>query len=171
MYNGNGTGAAYGRKKLIPALLAVIVSLAFCGCSGESGEAAVSGEEVAIAASFRQEGGGALHGDTVRFSYGENSAERPLDEDGKTKITGLPRTGDLKLTVLDRQAKARGAMTLSLSEGAVIDAATDDSGVGHVTLRRDMDEVALVFVLGDDGALRCSLWSTQPDSPNLSQEE
>lgn len=129
-------------------------------------------DDLTLMAGFSKEDGIALSGNTVRLSSGEGGKDYPLDGSGKLQATGLPRNGDLFLTVLDPQGQAAGKMTLSISEGAVIDATTSEEGTGHITLRKDTDIIALSFSLSDDGSLQCSLWLTQPDgrSRTLSQE-
>ena len=129
-------------------------------------------DDLTLMAGFSKEDGIALGGNTVRLSSGESGRDYPLDGSGKLQITGLPRNGDLFLTVLDPQGQAAGKMTLSISEGAVIDATTGEDGIGHITLRRDTDVIALSFSLLEDGSLQCSLWLTQSDGHNrtLSQE-
>ena len=139
--------------------------LLLCACSGAVQESLSPEEtknEIAIEASFRQEDGIDLHGGTIRFAFDGNSIDYTLEDDGECIISGLPRVGDLMLTVFDRQDQLRGAMTLSLSEGAVIDASTDDSGVGHILLRGDTDKVSLAFILKSDGSLLCDLQLTYP---------
>lgn len=139
--------------------------LLLCCCLGavrESPPSEESKNEIAITASLNQEDGTDLCGGSVRFAFGEDSIEHPLGDDGEFTVFGLPRVGDLKLTVFDRQERMQGAMILSLSQGAVIDATTDDSGVGHILLRGDTDEVALAFLLKSDGSLLCTLRLTRP---------
>ena len=150
----------------IPIVMGLLLLL--CGCSGAVQKNSPLEEtegKIAIAAMFRQEDGIDLRGSTIRFAFGENSISHPLGDDGECIISDLPRVGDLMLTVFDRQERIQGAMTLSLSEGAVIDAATDDSGIGHIILRGDTDEVALAFVLKNDGSLLCALRLTRPGPP------
>lgn len=74
----------------------------------------------------------------------------------------LPRNGSFMLALLDRQEQTQGTMRLSFSEGAVIDATTGKDGIGYVMVSRDTDEVALYFVLTDDGELQCTLWLSRP---------
>jgi len=146
-------------REKISVLFTVILLLVLYGCSNavEEAPSETGGNELTIAASFLREDGSALCDSTARFSFEENSVEHPLDGGGELKVSGLPRSGELTLTVLDRQERERGRMALSVSEGAVIDAATDESGVGHITLRGDTEEVALLFTLRDDGSLLCAL--------------
>lgn len=155
------------RKKMY-VLFAGVFLLASCGCSGDAKNdlfpAGGSPDEIMIAASFQQEDGIALGDSVVRFSFEENSVDYSLDHSGELEIFGLPRSGDLTLTVFDQQEQTRGTMALSVSEGAVIDAVTDESGVGHITLREDTEEVALFFTLKNDGSLLCALRLIQPDS-------
>jgi len=135
----------------------VLMPLIFYGCSNGTDDMRPSADEVALSASFQQEDGTGLCGSTVRFSFGGKLEDYFLDDNGEVSVSGLPRSGELSLAVLDRQEQVQGGMMLSLSEGAVIDATTDDGGVGHITLRKDTDEVKLLFVLKDDGSLLCSL--------------
>jgi len=145
-------------REKICVLFTVTVFLVLYGCSNaiEETPTEAAENELTIAASFLREDGSVLGDSKARFSFGETSVEHPLDG-GELKISGLPRSGDMTLTVLDRQEYEQGAMALSVSERAVIDAATDESGVGHITLRGDTEEVALLFTLRDDGSLVCAL--------------
>lgn len=113
-------------------------------------------DSLCVSARFQAESGDALQGGAAQFSGEESS--HPLDSGGEIRASGLPRSGELLMTLFDQRQEVRGAMTLSLSEGAVIDATTGEDGVGHITIRRDTSEVALLFVLTEDGALRCTLW-------------
>lgn len=164
-------------KKMIGILIVVPLLLLLYGCSGGSAEnippVEAPADEITVSASFQQEDGGALSGNTVRLSFGESTLEGSLDEYGALKLSGLPRMGDWMLTVLDLQEQVQGGMTISLSEGTIIDATTSESGIGYITLRGDTDEVALFFVLRNDGSLICSLQLTQPDLHGLdfSQED
>lgn len=120
-------------------------------------------DDLTLMAGFSKEDGIALGGNTVRLSSGENGRDYSLDGSGKLQITGLPRQGDLLLTVFDSQGQTAGRMTLTISEGAVIDATTGEDGTGHITLRRDTDIIAISFFLLDDGSLQCSLRLAQSD--------
>jgi len=139
-------------------LLLVGLLLILCSCTDASEESAVPDERgVTVAAWFRQEDGTALRNHILRISSGEQSEERTLDADGETRVSGLARDSSFALTVLDQQEQPKGAMSLTFTEGAVIDATTDESGNGHVTLRMDTEEVALTFLLRSDGTLQCAL--------------
>lgn len=120
-------------------------------------------DDLTLMAGFSKEDGIALGGNTVRLSSGEDGRDYSLDGSGKLQITGLPRQGDLLLTVFDSQGQTAGRMTLTISEGAVIDATTSEDGTGHITLRRDTDTIAISFFLLDDGSLQCSLRLAQSD--------
>ena len=138
-----------------------ITSLLFLGgCSRTveqtSGSAEASG--LTMRAAFEEEDGTPLSNCTVRFSDGENSADYQADQDGALTISGLPTGGELTASVLDGREEPQGTVTLSFSRGAVIDAVTGEDGVGHITIRSDTDEVALLFVLQEDGVLTCALW-------------
>lgn len=156
------------KVKKIGTFAALGLLLALCGCIGS--ENSTDGEagrnELSVAASFHCEDGTSLRGGNVRLVYGEVSTEHPLDDAGQTSIAGLPRAGELLLTVLDRQEQRQGTMTLAFSEGAVIDAVTDENGVGHITARQDTNEIALLFILRDDGSLLCTLRLSQSAAPD-----
>ena len=135
---------------------ALLLLLLLSGCAGI--DAAPRGkegeEELSIAAVFQTESGNALHGSASYFSAETSSDHYQVDSDGTASIPGLPRNGELVLALFDQQQEVQGAITLSFSE----DAMTDEDGVGHITVRNDTNEVALIFVLTEDGALRCTLW-------------
>lgn len=82
-------------------------------------------------------------------------------------VSGLPRSGKLLLTLFDPQQEVQGAMTLSFDRGAVIDAITSQDGVGHIIVRNDTSEVALIFILTKDGTLQCTLWLERTASSNV----
>lgn len=161
-------------KKYISVSLFIILLLFFMAYihTVEDGAAEDEKRDLTLMAGFSRGDGIALGGNTVRLSSGEGGTDYPLDGSGKLQITGLPRNGSLLLTVLDPQGQAIGGITLSISEGAVIDAATSEDGIGHITLRRDTDMIAISFSLLDDGSLQCSLWLTQSDGHrrNVSRE-
>jgi len=123
---------------------------------------------VTLSARFRREDGMALSGQSIRLSDGENSMEYPLDEEGQLQITGLPKTGTYTVSVVEDDKEA-GTMTLDLSVGSVIDAATDADGVGHVTLREDTDTVSLDFILDENGVLTCSLRLSASDGQGANE--
>lgn len=123
------------------------------------------GHDITVIAGFSREDGRSLTENTVRFSSGEEGTDHPLNENGELRISGLPRQGDLLLSVFDDQGQTLGAMTLSFSEGAVIDATTGEDGVGYITLRDDTDVVALFFLMAEDGSLQCRLWLTYSYPP------
>jgi len=151
-------------------LLLAGLLLSLCSCADIPGESASLDEKaVTITASFQQEDGTALCGGTVRLSRGEDSMTRTLDDSGEAQLSSLPRSGTFALTVLDGQEQSQGTMFLTFTEGAVIDATTDDSGNGHVTLRKDTEEVALAFHLQNDGTIQCALRLDEADSPGAAQ--
>lgn len=149
------------RGKAGYAVLFIGVFLVLFLCVRVGGSAPPEAEQpengVSMEASFRREDGGPLDESTVRVSTEEDSADYPLDGSGALAVSGLPRSGTLTLTVLDGEERVWGATTLTFSEGAVIDASTDGSGDGHITLKRDTREIALVFLLKDDGTILCAL--------------
>lgn len=157
--------------KMMAALLALFL---LSGCAGmgtaSSGETDEGG--LSIAALFQTESGDALYGGAAHFSTETKSDSCQLNSDGTVSVSGLPRNGDLLLTLFDWQQNVQGAMKLSFSEGAVIDASTGEDGVGHITVRSDTNEVALVFILTEEGVLQCTLWlaNTGPSYTDLPQK-
>lgn len=129
------------------------------GCAGM--DAAPAGKadeaELSVAARFQTESGDALQG-AACFSTETDSRCCRMDSDGTVSVSGLPRDEKLLLTVFGRQQEVQGAMTLLFDRGAVTDAMTGEDGVGHITVRHDAGEVALIFILEEGGALRCALW-------------
>lgn len=158
-----------GRKDLA-AFLAAGLLLIVCGCAGMAGEDSPpteAGERaVALTASFQQEDGTALCGSTIRLSLGEDNADHTLDSSGELRVSGLPRDSIFTLSILDRQEQIQSTMPLAFSQGAVIDAVTDESGTGRITLKEDTEEIALAFVLTSDGSLQCALRLAQPSLPS-----
>lgn len=138
----------------------LLILLLLSGCAGGGGTSSESegGDALSIAALFQAENGDALHDGAACFSGETGSGSCQVGGDGTVSVSGLPRSGELLLTLFDRQQEVRGAMTLSLGQGAVIDATTGEDGVGHITVREDTSEVSLLFVLTEDGALQCTLW-------------
>lgn len=140
--------------------MGAVLLLLLSGCAG-MGTAlpAETGEEgLSVAALFLTEKGDALHGSSVCFSREASSNYCQVDDAGIASISGLPRSGELLLTLFDPQQEIQGVMTLFFDQGAVIDATTSQDGVGHITVREDTEEVALLFVLTENGTLKCTLW-------------
>lgn len=115
---------------------------------------------LAMKAAFEEKNGASLSSCTVRFSNGKNSVDYQADQNGTLALSGLPSEGTLTVAVLDGQEEVRGSILLTFSQGAVIDATTSTDGMGHITVRSDTDEVSLLFILEEDGALTCTLWLT-----------
>lgn len=149
------------QKKCVYAPLFIILLLLFAGCIYTVTQYAAplkEGEEsIALLAGFSQEDGSPLGSSTVRLSSETGGTDYPLDEGGGVWITGLPKCGELLLTVFDAQEQAVGTITLVFDQGAVIDAATGSDGIGYITLRKDTDVIALSFSLLGDGSLQCDL--------------
>lgn len=154
----------HGKTGYVLLCLGALFVLYGCAHIGgdETPETEPSEDGVSIEASFRQEDGEALRENTVRLSTEGGSADYPLDGGGALAVPGLPRSGTLTLTILDGQDRVRGATNLTFSEGAVIDASTDSGGGGHITLKHDTREIALVFLLQEDGTILCALRLEQP---------
>ncbi len=154
------------KKYLCFLFLACLLST-LCSCTDAPAEspppAQTDGPGVTVAASFRREDGTVLSGSTIRISSEGENEEHTLDADGEARITDLTRDGSITLTVLDRQEQSRGAMSLTFTEGAVIDAVTDENGDGHIILRKDTAEIALEFLLKSDGSLQCALRLEEAD--------
>lgn len=145
------------RFQKIGVLLLLPLLLSGCGGIGAAPSVETGEEELSVAALFQTESGDALHGSAVCFSTETDRDYCQVDNDGTASISGLPRSGELLLTLFDPQQEVQGAMTLFFDQGAVIDATTSEDGVGYITVREDTGEVALIFVLTEDGTLQCAL--------------
>lgn len=130
--------------------------------SPQPAESSAPADTVTIAAKFQREDGTLLPYETVRIFDGGNSVDYLLDGGGALRLSGLSNSGELSLSILDRQGREAVTMSLVFATGAVIDAMTDGDGVGHISLKEDTDEVALDFTWNDDGTLLCSLHLSQP---------
>ena len=80
-----------------------------------------------------------------------------VNREGELRVSGLPRKMTLEVTVLDKESGPLGTITISFSEGTVIDASTDQEGAGYVVVKEDTEAVDLLFVLCDDGSIQCDL--------------
>ena len=160
------------RFQKMGAVLLLLLLLFGCGGTGAAPPAEAGGEALSVAALFQTESGDALQGSAVCFTTETGSDYCQVDHDGTASITGLPRRGELLLTLFDPHQEVQGAMTLIFDQGAVIDATTSEDGVGYITVREDTGEVALLFVLAENGALQCTLWlaKTPPPNAELSQK-
>jgi len=154
------------RFQKIGALLLLLLLLSGCSGIGTAPPAEADEEELSVAALFQMENGDTLHGSAVCFSTETDSDYCQVDNDGTASISGLPRSGELLLTLFGPQQEVQGAMTLFFDQGAVIDATTSEDGVGYITVREDTGEVALLFVLTENGTLQCSLWLARTLQPN-----
>lgn len=137
--------------------IAFILFLGSCSRTVEQTAGSADASGLTMKAAFEEEDGAPLSNCTICFSDGKNSADYQADQDGALTISGLPTEGELTVSVLDGQEESQGTVTLSFSQGAVIDAVTDENAVGHITLKEDTREIALRFTLYDDGALGCAL--------------
>lgn len=146
-------------KRLKAALISAMLLLS--GCAGSGAPPAEPPDTLSVSARFQTEDGDALQGGSAQFSTREGSF--PLDEEGEIRVQGLPRNGEVTMTLQRQEEQA--AMALSFSEGAVMDATTGEDGVGHITVREDADEIALLFLSDGDGALTCTLWLTRDALP------
>lgn len=144
-------------KRIKAALASVLLLLSGCALPPEQPDA------LCVSARFQTEDGEALQGGFAQFS--DQETRYPLDSGGEIRVQGLPRAGELTMTLFDQRQEERGAITLSFSEGAVMDATTGEDGVGYITVREDADEVALLFLSDEDGALTCTLWLTRAAPP------
>lgn len=151
------------RFQKIGTLLLLLLLLSGCKSIGAAPHAET---ELYVAALFQTENGDTLHGSAVCFSTETDSDYCQVGNDGTASISGLPRSGELLLTLFGPQQEVQGAMTLFFDQGAVIDATTSEDGVGYITVREDTGEVALRFVLTENGALQCTLWLAKTLPPN-----
>lgn len=153
-------------RKMGIVLLPLLLLLSGCAGTGTARPAETGDEELSVAALFQTESGDTFHGSAVCFSTEAGSDYCQVNHDGTASISGLPRSGELLLTLFDPQQEVQGAMTLFFDQGAVIDATTSEDGVGYITVREDTGEVALLFVLTENGALQCTLWLAKTLPPN-----
>ena len=112
--------------------------------------------QLAVAARFCGEDGMPLTQGSARISAGDVSVTYPQDKDSGVRVWGLPREGEVSLVLLDDEAREVGHTTLCFSTGTLIDASTDQEGVGYVTVTEDTAAIALGFTLNGD-VLECSL--------------
>jgi len=152
------------------AVLLLLLLLSGCAGIGTASPEKDDEDEISVSALFQTENGDALYGSAACFSTEAYSEHCQVDSEGIANISGLPRSGELLLTLFDQQQEVQGAMTLYFDQGDVIDATTSQDGIGHITVRNDTSEVALIFVLEEDGSLQCALWlaRTVPTNENLS---
>lgn len=154
------------RFQKIGALLLLLLLISGCSDIGAAPPVEADEEELSVAALFQTESGDMLHGSAVCFSTETSNDYCQVGNDGTASISGLPRSGELLLTLFDPQQEVQGAMTLFIDQGAVIDATTSEDGVGYIAVREDTGEVALLFVLTENGALQCTLWLARTPPPN-----
>ena len=110
-----------------------------------------------MTASFQDEAGASLADTTIRFTAGDNEAEYLTAEDGTLTVASLPAQGTVEVTVLDLDGEVSGTAALEISEGSVTDVTDGEDGTAAVTLLSGTDQIALNFVLMDDGTLTCAL--------------
>ena len=154
------------RKKTVAASMFTILLLLLCCCirTVEQNQPAQEEGDFSVMAGFAHEDGTTFSEGIIQLSDGGDILEYPLS-DAALAFPDLPRNGSFMLVLLDRQEQTQGTMRLSFSEGAVIDATTGKDGVGYVMVSGDTDEVALYFILTEDGELQCTLWLSHPDLP------
>ena len=154
------------RKKTVAASMFTILLLLLCCCIRpvEQNQPAQEEGDFSVMAGFAHEDGTTFSEGIIQLSDGGHILEYPLS-DAALAFPDLPRNGSFMLVLLDRQEQTQGTMRLSFSEGAVIDATTGKDGVGYVMVSGDTDEVALYFILTEDGELQCTLWLSHPDLP------
>ena len=150
------------RKKYVRAFGLLLILLALGSFIGtKESKAALPAEPentLTIMAELSWPEGSPLRSDMVQLSFGDIGSNYQLGAAEVFQISGLPRSGE----VLMSQKRPLGTMTLSLSEGAVIDAVTGEDGIGHIMLRKDTEVLPLSFSLTDSGSIQCGLWLTKP---------
>ena len=110
-----------------------------------------------MTASFQDEAEAALADTTIRFTAGDTEAECLTAKDGTLTVASLPAQGAVEVAVLDMDGEVTGTATLEFSEGSVTDVTEQEDGTAAVTLLSGTDQIALNFVLMDDGTLTCAL--------------
>lgn len=153
-------------KKAAAASMFTILLLLLCCCirTVEQDQSPQEENDLSVTAGFAREDGTIFSEGIIQLSDGGHTMKYPLS-DAALALSDLPRNGSFMLALLDRQEQPQGIMRLSFSEGAIIDATTGKDGVGYVMVRRDTDEVALYFILTDEGGLQCTLWLSCPGVP------
>lgn len=155
----------FHKKAVLISMFTVLLLFLFCCIrTVEQDESAQEEDDLSVTAGFAHEDGTAFSDGIIRLSGDGHFLEYPLS-DTALAFSNLPRNGDFLLVLLDRQKQTQGTMRLSFSEGAIIDATTGKDGVGYVMVRGDTDEVALYFVLTDEGVFQCTLWLSHPGIP------
>ena len=152
------------RKKTAAAIFTILLVLLCCYIRTVKQDQPAPEDDLSVTAGFAHEDGTMLSDGIIQLSNGGHILEYPLS-DTALAFPNLPRNGSFMLALLDRQEQTQGTMRLSFSEGAVIDATTGKDGVGYVMVSGDTDELALYFILTDDGELQCALWLSHPDLP------
>lgn len=152
------------RKKTAAAMFTILLVLLCCYIRTVKQDQPALEDVLSVTAGFAHEDGTMLSDGIIQLSNGGHILEYPL-RDTTLAFPNLPRNGSFMLALLDRQEQTQGTMRLSFSEGAVIDATTGKDGVGYVMVSGDTDELALYFILTDDGELQCTLWLSHPDLP------
>ena len=157
-----------GKKRALLGIMAGLCLL-FCGCAGTVEEIQVPNhapsassrpaarDDLALSAGFQGTDGQILSLGSALLQVGETDTQYPLDQWGRADFSGLPREGELWLSLLDREDREVGRAPLLISTGEVIDASSDGEGVGYVTVREDTPRVELVFILTGEGRLICAL--------------
>ena len=152
------------RKKTAAAMFTILLVLLCCYIRTVKQDQPAQEDVLSVTAGFAHEDGTTFSEGIIQLSDGGHILEYPLS-DTALAFPALPRNGSFMLALLDRQEQTQGTMRLSFSEGAVIDATTGKDGVGYVMVSGDTDEVALYFILTEDGELQCTLWLSHPDLP------
>ena len=157
-----------GKKRALLGIMAGLCLL-FCGCAGTveriqvpndtlpASSRPAARDDLALSAGFQGTDGQTLSRGSALLQVGETDTQYPLDQWGRADFSGLPREGELWLSLLDREDREVGRAPLLISTGEVIDASSDGEGVGYVTVREDTPRVELVFILTGEGRLICAL--------------
>ena len=114
-------------------------------------------DSVVLCAAFQRKDGTALSRGSASISDGQKSQSYLLDDRGELRAAGLPREGELLFCLYNEEGAELGKTTVNFSTGILVDASTDERGVGYVTLKQAQEEISLVFTLGADGMLTCAL--------------
>ena len=118
-----------GFQKMGAGLLLLLL-LSGCASIDAAPPEETSEEELSLTALFQTESGDALYDSAACFSTKTSNDCCPVDDNGIVRVSGLPRSGELMLTLFDPQQKVQGSMTLFFDQGAVIDATTSKDGAG-----------------------------------------
>lgn len=134
--------------------------LFLCACSSTLNQTPVqsdSEDDLILTASFQRQDGARLHEMYADFCSDQMRDTSLLDEQGKARFSHVPREGEATLTLRDSGGEI-SRISLQLATASVTDASTDAEGIGHISVKSDVEQLHLLLTLDDDAQLQCSLY-------------